>query len=397
MTFTDDILALADQGPANLAEAERMGLVAAAEKLILALENPMEKFVRMFLALYDPVAIRIAVDLKLVDIALDHGSPITTAEFATQSKADVDLIERLLRLLVHVEIFNEDVSAKKKTYTVTSFGHALSTGSPLRSAVLHFSQVLVSTASMPGFFASTNYLNPSSALNSPFTFAYNCKGSTYFEFLARPGQEEMSRAFNETMALQRLNEEPGFMASYPVERLKIENPQRVLFVDVGGGVGHQLLKFRTRSTAADMAGILVLQDLPSVVSQAKDLPDDVVKIGHDFFQPQPENVKGAKAFYLRTVLHDWPQTQAESILKHIVSVMAKDSVVLLHEAILPATGVEHFDARLDWHLMNLGALERTEEQWRALVGGVGLKVKGIWWEPEGTKGRRALIECGLEG
>jgi hypothetical protein len=84
------------------------------------------------------------------------------------------------------------------------------------------------------------------------------------------------------------------------------------------------------------------------------------------------------------------------VLRNIVNIMAEDSVVLLHETVLPATRVEHFDAKVDWHLMNLGALERTEKQWRTLVEGVGLEVRGIWREPEGTKGRRDLIECALK-
>lgn len=49
MTLTGDILALAEQGPGGLDEAGRMELLAATEKLTLALENPLEKFVRMFL------------------------------------------------------------------------------------------------------------------------------------------------------------------------------------------------------------------------------------------------------------------------------------------------------------------------------------------------------------
>jgi hypothetical protein len=248
---------------------------------------------------------------------------------------------------------------------------------------------------MPDFFASNGYKNPTDARDGPFTFAYQCKGETYFECLGKPENERMSIAFNETMALQKTGEEESFVKSYPVgERLSISNPERVLFVDVGGGVGHQLLKFRER--AGGLKGKYVVEDLPGVLAQANDLPEEVLKVGHDFFQPQPESVKGAKAFYLRTVLHDWPQMQASTILKHIVDAMAEDSVILINEVILPEKGIGHFEAKMDWHLMNLGALERTEEQWRALVEGVGLEVKDIWWEEEGTKGRRALIECGLK-
>ena len=248
---------------------------------------------------------------------------------------------------------------------------------------------------MPDFFARNGYKNPTDARDGPFSFAYNCRGETYFDYMAKVENERMSTAFNETMALQKSGEEESFVKNYPVvERLSIDDPEKVLFVDVGGGVGHQLIKFRER--AKDLKGKLVVEDLPAVLAQANDLPEDVLKVEHDFFQPQPESVRGAKAFYLRMILHDWPQMQAETILKHIVDVMAKDSVVLIHEVLLPETEVEHFEAKMDWHLMNLGALERTEEQWKALVGGLGLEVKGIWWEEEEMKGKRALIECGLK-
>lgn len=44
--------------------------------------------------IYDPIVIRIAVDLDLVDIALAHGGPISLSELAEKSKADPDLLRR---------------------------------------------------------------------------------------------------------------------------------------------------------------------------------------------------------------------------------------------------------------------------------------------------------------
>lgn len=282
-----------------------------------------------------------------------------------------------------------------KKYTLCPFGHLLITGSPLRSAVLHFSHCFPAIASVPDYFAANGYQNPVDARHGPFSFAYRCEGETYFDYLGKPENARMSTAFNETMAMQKTGEETTFVTSYPVsERLSIDDLERVLFVDVGGGVGHQLIKFRER--AKELKGKLAVEDLPAVLEEANELPQDVVKVGHDFFQPQPQSVKGAKAFYLRMILHDWPQMQAETILKNIVEVMAEDSVVLIHEVILPETDVGHFEAKMDWHLLNLAALERTEEQWHALAASVGLEVQGIWWEEEGSKGRRALIECGLK-
>ena len=48
MTLTQDILDSASKGPAGLQEPERLALLQASEKLSLALENPMEKFIRLF-------------------------------------------------------------------------------------------------------------------------------------------------------------------------------------------------------------------------------------------------------------------------------------------------------------------------------------------------------------
>ena len=140
----------------------------------------------------------------------------------------------------------------------------------------------------------------------------------------------------------------------------------------------------------------VLLDLPRVISQAESLPEDVVKVEHGFFQPLPEAVRGAKAFYLRNILHDWPQTQASVILRNVTDAVVEDSVVLIHEILLPKTGVFYFDAMMDWHMMDIGALERTEAQWKTLVGSVGLEIKVIWEEEEGLKELRVLMEYGLK-
>jgi hypothetical protein len=55
-------------------------------------------------------------------------------------------------------------------------------------------------------------------------------------------------------------------------------------VDVGGNVGRDLDRFRVAHP--ELASRLVLEDRPEVV-EASVCPDPVVKLGHDFFQPQP--------------------------------------------------------------------------------------------------------------
>lgn len=351
------------------------------------------------------------MDLELIDIALAHGGPITLAELAEKSKADPDLLrkfetlsqsslkhqdesitilERILRILISINIFAEESAG---VYTTTPFSPVFASPSPIKSAVIHIAHMYQSVTAMPDYFAKNGYQNPKDAMDAPFQLGIDdANGETYFSLMAKPGNERLSKAFNDTMEMQKSKAEAKFAPGYPAtERLKIDDAERVLLVDVGGNVGHQLTRFQ--ESYPDLPGKLVLIDLPSVVETATSLPDSITKIGHDFFTPQPELVKNAKAFYMRMILHDWPEKQAHTILSNIVDVMADDSVVLIHEVVLPETGVAHFEAKMDWHMMNMGALERTEKQWNSLAASVGLEVKGIWWD-EVALGRSGVIELG---
>lgn len=275
--------------------------------------------------------------------------------------------------------------------SLTPFASALVEGSPLKEVMIHITHLYPAIGSMPEYFATHNFQNPVDALDAPFDFAFRCKGKNYFDYLATPGNERIAKAFNTTMEMKKSQADHCFITSYPArERLRIDDPQRVVLVDVGGNLGHQVRKFQ--ETFPGMNGRYVLEDLPEVVAQVTDLPPSTTKVGHDFFTPQPDDVKHAKAYYLRTILHDWPETQARSILRHIVDAMADDSVVLIHEVIMPETGVGRTDATMDWHMMTLGALERTEKQWVDLGDSVSLKLNGIWRDVEEQIGTRGIME-----
>jgi hypothetical protein len=68
------------------------------------------------------------------------------------------------------------------------------------------------------------------------------------------------------------------------ERLIDGFDKGVLLVDVGGGVGHDLEKFRRTIGSCD--GELVLQDQEAVIAKAVVKPP-VRTMVHDFFESQP--------------------------------------------------------------------------------------------------------------
>ena len=64
--------------------------------------------------------------------------------------------------------------------------------------------------------------------------------------------------------------------------------QAPFLVDVGGGLGHDLLELRAKHP--ELSGRLVLQDQPDVIKQVGNVEKGIELVAHDFFTPQP--IKG---------------------------------------------------------------------------------------------------------
>lgn len=166
---------------------------------------------------------------------------------------------------------------------------------------------------------------------------------------------------------------------YPVEERLRASPDHVLLVDIGGGVGHDITAFQKRFPT--LPGRLILQDLPQVIDTIKEpLPEGIAAIGHNMFEKQP--IGGALAYYMRTVLHDFPDNQALDALARIRDAMTEESILLIHEHTMPdSPDVPPIAATLDIHMMEMFAsLERTEKEWVALLTTAGLRVVKIWNE-----------------
>ena len=87
---------------------------------------------------------------------------------------------------------------------------------------------------------------------------------------------------------------------------------------------------------------------------------------------------GAKFYYLRTVLHDYPDDKCIMILKNLIPAMDKDSRILIDEMVLPDSGVHWQVTAIDFMMMAaLGSQERTKDQWYVLMEKAGLRILEI--------------------
>lgn len=150
--------------------------------------------------------------------------------------------------------------------------------------------MLPSFTATPQFLAETKYANPSNITSTPFQLGHHTK-LTFFEYLAK--HPEQAQQFNNFMGLYA-TDRPRWLdeGHFPVRDIlgkgASTEENAVLLVDVGGGKGHDLILFQKRY--GDLPGRMVLQDLPSVVEQAGQLPEGLEATGHDFFKENP--IKG---------------------------------------------------------------------------------------------------------
>jgi demethylsterigmatocystin 6-O-methyltransferase len=224
---------------------------------------------------------------------------------------------------------------------------------------------------LPEFLKETKYADPKDAAHTALQKGWKTDLPGFLWIQTLP---EKMTVFQEYLVHNRAGM-PTFLDVYPVEEKATgANPDRPLFVDVGGGFGTQAVAFRDRHP--NLPGKVIVEDLPQAIGNVLKHPG-VEAVEHNFFEAQV--VKGAKFYYMRNILHDYPDDKSHAILKHTIDALAEDSLILIDDMVLPNDGVHWQGAQLDMLMMaTLASRERTEEQWYQLLEGAGLKINKIY-------------------
>lgn len=94
---------------------------------------------------------------------------------------------------------------------------------------------------------------------------------------------------------------PTWLTVYPLKEESLGfDPTKPLFVDVGGGVGHQCLAVQSAFPAQPGPGRIFLQDLGPTIQHALPM-ENIEKMAYDFFTPQP--IKGMQDPWARCKEH----------------------------------------------------------------------------------------------
>jgi hypothetical protein len=285
---------------------------------------------------------------------------------------------------------NLAIETAEDTYKPTPWVRALAEDQALANVYGEFYGFVNSPMfrTLPAYLKKTGYKVPTNPNDCNWQFM---RGSNENLFQSLGANPVAAREFNDAMESHSKHNLTPWVDVYPTETLvKESKPDRPLVVDVGGSKGYDLTKFYLHHPDIPK-GSLVLQDLPDILKELT--IDDTISIHpHDFFEPQP--VKGARVYFMHNVLHDWEDTQAKQILFHLAEAMELGySKLLIHESLVssakPLARVTTSDITM---MACLGAKERTEAEWRALVESVGLKVLNIWRPPHSVE---SVIEAEL--
>ncbi|KAL2022628.1 hypothetical protein VTK56DRAFT_4972 [Thermocarpiscus australiensis] len=317
------------------------------------------------------------------------GEPITCSKLAELTGADELLIRRMMRAIAGQNLVTE---VAQDTYARTPWARALAEDPSFAGMYGGFYHELNNPMfrTLPAYLKQTGFKNPTDMNDCNFQF-WRGPGANMFQYVGT--NPLLTSDFNDAMECHSKYNLTPWIDIYPTDTIlsaaaaakepsSPSAPRPPLVVDIGGGKGHDLLKFLARHPSVP-AGSLVLQDLPDILSGVADDARRAPAIAvqpHDFFAPQPAACRGARVYFMHNVLHDWPDETARRILRALAPAMERGySRLLIHESLVsserPLSRVTVSDITM---MACLAAAERPEEQWRELVASAGLRVVRIW-------------------
>lgn len=233
---------------------------------------------------------------------------------------------------------------------------------------------------MPEYFARNGYKLPENSRSGPLQSAYATDKGAYQVW------DEMGLIDNFDIFMKGHFAPPNRLSWLDWFRIQDvldgfdASKSGYMFVDVGGGKGHEGERMLQRYSTAE-AGKFVLQDLSFVLAGIEELDPRIERIEHDFNKPQP--IKGARAYFMRDILHNYSDGECLHILTQLKNAMLPGySKLLICNIILKDGEASLRQTGLDIGMLALhSGKQRDEGQWQSLLSQSGLKILAVHHPP----------------
>lgn len=311
---------------------------------------PQAQLMKLLSGTFVTMGLHVAAKLHLADQLKD--GPKNHLELAKLTDAQPDALLRLLRALASVGVLVENEDGR---FDLTPVGECMVTDLPgsLHGLALMFGE---------SFHRQVwNQLLYSVRTGLPaFDQVHGLGAFDYFE-----RHPEAAEIFHNAMTSFSGSIADAVIDSYDFSRV-------VTVVDVAGG--HGILLNTLLRTHPHLLGILF--DLPKTLETVllpSDLTGRLKLVTGDFFQSVPD---GGDLYLLKSVIHDWDDAKAIDILRNVRLAMGKHGKLLLVESLLLPGNHPDLTKWIDLEMlvMTPGGRERTEMEYRVLLGKAGFEL-----------------------
>ena len=220
--------------------------------------------------------INIGGDLGIFKALAESRTPLSSTQLAEANMADPLLISRIMRYMVARRLVGETAPdqyvASKKTYVFAD---------PRIEQSIRFFH----TVSNPAYQALPEFLRETGYQNEPKSSAFQKALGTELELY--PWLKQRPNDLKNFQSAMQLNKDINGMDIVPFDDNVSGGHDDVVFVDIGGNVGHQAAEVLSKHP--ELAGRVMVQDRGEVIRSHPNIKG-IQWLEHDFFKTQP--VKG---------------------------------------------------------------------------------------------------------
>ncbi|KAL0059950.1 hypothetical protein AAF712_013299 [Marasmius tenuissimus] len=369
-------------------------LEGACERLCTTLAQPMHTVANRSMP-YEAPCMRLVVERKIPDLLEGAPEGLHIESIAAKTSLDARKLRQVLRLLSTRGCFQE---VAEDVFTNNRLSLTLLSSNPVSASVLLFTgECLKANNFIPEAFTDPEY-GTSTAVNKT-AFSYSVRGEMenlglfdWYQvhddtgYLSIPSYKpEVGQRFNTAMiGLSAIMGAPAVVNKFPWATM----PQGTTLCDIGSGVG----------TVPLAIAKLWATELPEASDTGR-----VKFVPINFLQQAP--VAGQDIYYMKHIIHDWPDSEAITILRNVANAMTSQSRCFIHDValqhaylgtnpinstvigleraptpLLPNYGtgnVRHYNLNINMVAL-FNSQERTCEEYAALGAEVGLKLVKAW-------------------
>lgn len=318
------------------------------------------QLLQMSNALIAQQALYAAAKLGVADLL--QSGPREISALATELSVNESALRRVMLLLASLGVFIETTPG---VFANTDLSQFLRTGVPgsVRSIVI-FRGSDFCTAALGEILYSLETGLPSRE---------KLYGKNVFEHLKE--HPEMARIFDDAMTNMSELLGPAIAGGYNFGAWGS-------LMDVGGGNGALLAAIlkahpSLRGVLADMPHVLERARQRGFLSGELEARSDMQPC--DFFSEVP---RGCRAYFMKSVIHDWDDERAHRILVNCRRVVPNDGALLLAEWVLPESNQPSPGRFIDVAMLVLtGGKERTAQQHGELLARAGFRLNQVFTVP----------------